>query len=107
MLLRNKRVPQIKGRGVVPRNERDGAKRTRNDAKKQESAAEKSKGNCTIWNRKSAEISTQFEKIIGASIHDSQKKCRNYNSYLFIHDYCFVSWRISTRFLFCFLACLK
>ena len=40
----NKRVPQRKERGMVPRNERDGTKRACNDADKHKSAAKKGKG---------------------------------------------------------------
>ena len=51
----------------VPRNEGDVAERARKDAKEQESASEKRRGNCKIRHRKSAEITicTQSYNIIG------------------------------------------
>ena len=53
-------------RGMVPRNEGEGAERARKDAKEQESATEKRRGNCKIRHRKSAEITicTQSYNII-------------------------------------------
>ena len=56
--------------GIVPRIERDGAERARKDAKEQESATEKRRGNCKIWHRKIAEIiiCIQSYNIIGTFI---------------------------------------